>query len=89
MERAVWCWGSREELMKLWVSEVSPSRAWVGGREDGPDRTLSDSVLFSACREVEPTQQAGIRTTPVPSSDLQSAWSDGPCVSLVPIWPTL
>lgn len=70
--------------MKLWVSEVSSSRGWVGGHEDGPDRTFSDSVLSSAHPEVEPSQQVGIGTIPVPSSDLQGTWPDGPCESLVP-----
>lgn len=85
MERAVWPWGGGEKLVKLWVSEVSSSRGWDGGHEERPERTLSDPVLFSALPEAEPSQQVGIRTTPVPSSDFQGTWSDGPCESLVPI----
>lgn len=83
MEWAFWEWGGGEELVELWVSEVSSSRGgWGAGHGDRPDGTLSDSVSFSACLEVEPSQQVGIRTTPVPSSDPQ-----GTCLmALVSPW---
>lgn len=67
--------------MKLWVSDASFSEGWDGGHENRPDRTLSDSALFSALPDVEPSQQVGIRT----NSDLQGTWSYGPGGSLVPI----
>ena len=58
-----------EKPVKLQVSEVFSSRGGCGGSHEGrPDGTLGDSVLFSAFPEVKPSQQIGIRITPVPSS---------------------
>ena len=57
-----------EKPVKLQVAEVFSSRGRGGSHEGRPDGTRGDSVLFSAFPEVEPSQQIGIRTIPVPSS---------------------
>ena len=58
-----------EKPVKLQVAEVFSSRGGRGRSHEGrPDGTRGDSVLFSAFPEVEPSQQIGIRTIPVPSS---------------------